>query len=97
MHKDRPGRQHDKVLRAKPKRKKNTYRFCRGVVGRSHKVEWKEHPLWDGRIMSWDLACTVCSKVLETVWARDICKPKSGVEIEWEKQEKKYEYLRRIS
>lgn len=48
-------------------RKKNTKRWCRGVVGRPHKPEWqKAQWAW---LRSRELVCTVCSKRLD--WSRN--------------------------
>ena len=52
----------------KPKRwpgRKDTKRWCRGVVGREHKPEWR--PLWGGTRFQVQL-CVVCGKHLHYSW-----------------------------
>lgn len=47
--------------------KKDTKKWCRGVVGREHKLECKDHHTLKG----WkNLECTACGKVLD-YWTGD--------------------------
>lgn len=59
----------------KPKRK-DTKKWCRGRVGKEHKLEWKtyeevKHSSWCAKGDSnwFILMCTVCNKQIEHCWS----------------------------
>lgn len=56
--------------------RKNTRKWCKGVVGRAHAPEWTlplEMIMPTGRRIIWErkrLVCTVCGKVLKYDWSK---------------------------
>lgn len=48
--------------------KKDTKRWCRGVVGREHKLNWVPHPGVNPKFGAKVLLCKACGKHMEYFW-----------------------------